>query len=442
MALAKRHGVTQPAIEIELEHSEHFADALYTSYCALDLDYYEQWLSKWPLSKQVAIEHSLTHDFPAPEKVKSFVKREVNLDPPKRPRLIQGYSNLATQESFGREFTVFQKALADVAHRYEIYPGITITMASGMNGKAIADWMSASIGACSNRPHFYERDGKNWDATMQRSHHLAKLAYMRRCNPKLADFVESCFKVRGSMAGSSGFFKYKLNGTVKSGYNDTTSGNSLVNMLICAQALRAAGLRGHILVAGDDAIIVIDGDFDCQKLISIEVQFGIVPKARKLFEVSDVSFISGHWIPQPNDRFIFVPFLGRLLCKLWWTVRPPPAKQLAAYRHSIVSGIKSLVGDIPIYKEFLNIHDHVDAKTVYIRKWHYSPFSDLSQVIDLDYTTEQMCLRYGVPRAELIAFADYIGTLSGEPGFVRHPVADRIIAVDTASLEDREIAAG
>ncbi len=437
-ALVMRHGVTQPLVRRKLTRSHRFASLISGVYGSLLVSYYDQWIYKWPLSKQIAIKYSDRHDRFAPGKVKSFVKREVVTDEPSRPRLIQGYKTLTTQARFGPEFTVFQKALVTVCDRFEIFPGITITMASGMNADALAQWMELSLLSCRRRPYFIERDGKNWDATMQKMHHLTKLFYMRYCSPQLASFVEKGFRSVGTVLGEQGRLIYRLNGTVKSGHNDTTSGNSLINMLICADTLRLCGLSGHVIVAGDDALIVVDGKPDLDLYLSVEKDFGIVPKARLFTDVIDVSFVSGHWVPIGDGHFIFAPFLGRLLSKLWWTVSPPAAKKIDDYRYSVVMGLSRTCGRLPLFSHFLNIVVTRNARVMPIDKWKYSPYvGGADYCVNFQVALTSMAKRYTLTTTQLLGFASFLSKLSPHPTYVYHPVGARILEVDCASLLDR-----
>lgn len=437
-ALVARHGVKQPKVFANLPLLESFAFRLRASYAG-NWRHFDSWFDKWPLSKRLAISRSLLEEACRPDRVKSFVKREVNHDDPSRPRLIQGYANLATQERFGREFTVFQKSLVEVCQFYEVYPGITITMASGLNSLQIAEWMSVSMASCRSRPVFLECDGSNWDATMSLMHHLTKLFYLEVCSPELADFVDDCFRVIGSVSTRSGLFRYRLVGTVKSGHNDTTSGNSLINMLICAESLHVLGKRGHIIVAGDDSLIVVDGHIDVGCYVDTVTRFGIVPKARVFLEVRDVTFISGCWIRQPFG-YLFVPQLGRLLARLWWTVQPPSNSNFENYRHSVVCGLRPLVGSLPIYREFLAIHDFQDASIVSCDKLKHSPhvLEQLQSVdVDFHHALEDMAAKYSLPRTALVSFAEWLVHCDPSPAFAVHPVASVIMHRDLLSLCER-----
>lgn len=434
-ALVKRHGVVQPVVSRRLTLDPALRAAIRQAADSLDASVYERYYDRFTRTQRHQVELSVEHDKLLPGVVKAFVKREVGLDPPKKARLIQGYPNDRTKVEVAPEFVLFQKAIVSVCKFYELHPGVTITIASGFSGPDLADWMVDATSRCV-RPFFLERDGSAWDATMQRMHHDTKLFYMRVVSPRLCEFVESGFTVKGSVSSSSGWLNYKLFGTVKSGHNDTTSGNSLINALICADALRAISARGHVIVAGDDALIVVDGDFDLDGYVAVERELGIVPKARKFDCVEDVSFISGVWIPA-GASYIFAPMLGRLLAKLWWTVTPPAAKDFENYRHSVVSGIRPSVGHLPLYREFLDLHDFTRAKIIAIDKWKFSPYLADQPTVESDVVLGYFARRYHLSHRELSAFCDFLTRLPAVPSFVAHPVSDVILRRDLADLADR-----
>jgi hypothetical protein len=432
-AFVMRHGVEQPKMVKRLPFVSHFAEAIRREYCEMFEVCSNLWLSKWPYGKQQLILKSVQNDPVLPGLVTSFVKREVYHDLPSRARLIQAYPNLATQEYCAREFYTFQKALASVSYRYELYPGIFVTMASGMNSLGLGAWMDEVL-SCYGRVAFYERDGKDWDSTMQFGHHRTKLAFMRLCSVKLARFVEDCFKVVGTVRSGDDVFRYSLQGTVKSGHNDTTSGNSLVNMLLLGTAMFNCGYHGDVIVAGDDAIAVLPHSFDLRLLSEEEAKFGIKPKANKFVALEDVTFISGTWF-NTGARCLFVPLLGRLLARLWWTVHPPSDRRSDEYHAGVALGLLA-VCDFPVYRELLLPYVRASAKPAAWAK--YCPYMiDVGRVDDV-LVIRALCSRYGVSSQELIAFSRFLRDHPG-PGFLSHPVADVIMGKDLVAVGDRPL---
>lgn len=427
-AIVNRHGVRQPPVTRNFTDWPRLRQLISSYYGEMHLEISGHWLEKWPLGKRLAILASVAYEKIRPSNVRSFVKREVYHKVPTKARLIQGYFNLSTQELRAREFTTFQKALCRALDDFEISPGIFVTVASGMNADSLARWMTR---VSSSTIWFYERDGKNWDATMCLVHHLLKLSYIP--DPKLRQFIDACFSVVG-FAGRGDVIKYRLEGTVKSGHNDTTSGNSLVNALILVEMCVALGLRGSIIVAGDDALVAVSrGKPDLDSMVKFESELGIIPEARIFFSPLDVSFISGCWL-RKRDGFLFVPLLGRLLCRLWWTVNPPSRRNSSNYRFSVVAGLKPACGSVPAYREFLVASDP-GGRLIATDKFRHSPYLDCPQLGD-EETSSSLCEKYGLLPSELTDLCSFLSTV-GSCDFFSHPLVDRVIARDICDISQR-----
>lgn len=444
-ALTNRHGLKQPLSSACFLDYGFLFPRLRLEYSLALLLYYDGWEGKWTKAKMAAITRSCLLDPVLAAKVKSFIKRECCHKCPSKARLIQGYRNLSTQESCAREFMCFQKALCGIfsVHDggFELFPNIYVSIASGANSNAIAGWMSLVLNRHVNA-HFYERDGKNWDSTMSKLHHALKLSFLHSIDPRLARFVDDCFKVTGVVNSRTGSgLVYRLEGTVKSGHNDTTSGNSLVNALIAAESFRKLGLCGSIIVAGDDLLGVVEGFFDVNALIACEAQYGITPEARIFHHPHDVTFISGCWLTSSVEptAYAFVPLLGRLFVRLWWTTNPPRAKDLRNYRYSVVSGLLSACRGLPVYEEFLNCVDISGGSTISVDKNRYSPYCEATTgSFDRAVLERSMSHKYGCSVVELRSLAEFFPANSGAL-FMAHPVASVLIFRDTCDIGERPV---
>lgn len=437
-AFCKRHGKHQPPFTGRFDEDaiKRVAAAVSLEYTPALKEYYDSWMDKWPAGKQVAIKRSIEFDPVSYGKVTSFIKREVAHEPPSRARLIQGSPNLATQARMGPEHRCFQKALCSVFNLdgYELFPDIFVTVGSGFRASQLADWLSNKW---DSGYRIWERDGKSWDSCMRKQHHDLKISVMRECSAEMAASVDSAFKVTGLVRrrDKGTPFRYILDGTVKSGHNDTTSGNSLINAFISAQAMRDCGLKGHVIVAGDDLCSIITSDFDENLMCEAEKVYGITPKGRKFTEPTSATFISACWIATSPGRYSFVPLLGRLLCRLWWTTKPPLAKHYSSYMHGIVCGLKPSVGNLPMYKEYLEAHDFAGVKPMTVDKFRHSEYDEQSS--DYEFALEALSKRYSLTPTQIRSFCGFLTSQKCEPVFVRHPVADVIINCDTADIEDR-----
>jgi len=429
-ALVLRHGVRRPPVRRTPFVPSRFLEDMRQAYIDAACVYEGSWLSKWPASKARAILESIAVDPVSPDRLKSFIKREISHSFPKRPRAIQGYLNLHTQALFGPQQTSFQKGLASLwtIDGYELYPGIFVTMASGVSALDLGRWMDL----CEAYDFFYERDGKNWDATMGLQHHALKWLVMDACDEELGAFVRQGYRCRGVHKGQT-LYRYELSGTVKSGHNDTTSGNTLVNAFICADALRRSNRQGRIIVAGDDLLAAVRGNpFPLEEL---EAEYGIKPEARWFSDPQDATFISGGWLW--GGRWVFAPLLGRLLARLFWSVKPPSKRRRDAHLYGIAAGLQPTVECLPVYRDFI---------APYLRLGSGTPSEpDRSAVhkprgpnpADPDLVLASMSVKYSLSPDALRRFGEKLRHSPTSPCVASDPVAEAIITRDLADIADR-----
>jgi len=414
------------------DFSDLTSNAIRDEYAILKTHYDENWLLKWPQRKQEAITDSIGKDFYKFDRVKNMVKREVVLDKPKKARCIQYYENMATQAFLGPTISALQKAYTKWFYRRG--GRVKITLASGLNQDELGKWMSECLTDYPNAM-FYERDGKSWDATMNRKHHEFKKWCYRFADEKVLEAIEDGFSVRGSgvyrKGNASTTLAYSLEGTTKSGHNDTTLGNSLINAAIAYEAMCNLGLEGDIIVAGDDLLIVVEGDFDQDALAKQESSFGIMPEYAKFSDYLDVSFISGIWFRNDENKFTFTPKPGRLMRKLFWTVNPPTKKNHDTYMKSIVVGVRSVVGDMPVISKFLEIHEPIGGEVKQSQYVHLAGVGGVGNII------EDFKRKYGLTQQEIDSAHEFLENNRGHIGVIVHPVIDRIVSIDLADVHER-----
>lgn len=432
-ALCHRHGTQQPvASRSIMEVFSDFKDAVVGDDAAYHFDpyrVYEWWLQKWPENRRRSFEKSRATDDVRPNRVKAMVKREVNHKRPTKARLIQFYPNLATQAEFGPEFYALQKTLCRRFRRHRM-GSVDVTIASGMNPMEIADWMRQvqQEGAVC----FYERDGKNWDASMQAQHADFRQNLYELFDERLAHFARACNAVTGMAAFEGGVFRYRVNGTVKSGHNDTTLGNSLVNAAIAVAAFRRIGVPASILVAGDDLLVACYGHVECSVVAAYEAEYGITPEARVFNDFEHVSFISGIFMHDGVD-YHFVPTPGRLLARLWWTINPPPQKKAGPYLRGVARGLLGVLSGMPVLGRFVARYDD-GGSAVLSNKCRL--FRGVSSPL-LSDVYFSFASRYGVSVEDLVETEAWLDSLPLGALFLRHPVLDAIMEVDLADVAER-----
>ena len=433
-AFCNRHATKQPPVsrDLMLDAYPDFVKAMkiaYPDYAFHPMIIFSNWLEKWALGKQQSIVISRRYDELLPAKAKAMVKWEVYSKLPTKARLIQFYRNLATQAEFAPEFTAAQKAICAVFLDFHVGHGIDVTFASGMKASEIADWMNRCVSRGAR--WFYERDGKTWDATMGPMHARFKEKLYETLDQRLADFARSCDRIKAFLKTPAGLFRYKVAYTVKSGHNDTTLGNSIINAAIAYCALKRAGVRASIIVAGDDLLVCAYDEVSCEQLVALERDYGIIPEARVFTSFERTSFISGIFLSD-DERIYFTPTPGRLLRRLWWSVNPPSKKNLAAYQRGVVLGLLPTCRDIPIIRFWLRRYEG-SGRIGRSDKGYVFRTSEY----DIGALWRAFEVRYNLSRYELEDCENWLMRLSADPQILVHPVLDRIIAIDEADISER-----
>lgn len=440
-AICNRHGAKQPPItsdlalaDVAFSQLESEIGALYSAQLS---EWAEGWLLKWPTAKREMIEKSIIFDDIAPGSVKLMVKREIAHKCITKARGIQFYRNMATQARYGPEFYSLQKAFTKLLYRKDLGHGIRVTLSSGMNSDELGVWMGDVLNDI-ERPYFFESDGKNWDACMNEMlQNFTFKLYENIVNGEMADFARACYKVRGVGVFDTGVLKYTLVGTRKSGHNDTTLGNGLINIAITYSAMVECGIKGDIIVAGDDLLVVVDGEFSAAGLADRIAARGIVPEYRVFDDVKDASFVSARWMLVGENHITFIPKLGRILARLFWTIHHPPPKQVQAYVNGVVKGLLGVCGELPIFRAFLKAHYDAEGGEMVVGRPH--EFRDVTISIDFEIAMASTCRLYGLTVHEVLEFESFLMLKPEGAVYAVHPVFDKIAAVDLTDIEDRQV---
>jgi hypothetical protein len=426
---------------------------------------WDKWFHKWSGQKQSSILTSLINgESDDPRLVTAMVKREVligmefdgeepSIKQPRKARLIHFYKRLAAQERFAPQFYAYQKAVGDVFDGRTSLKNdddIRVVVSSALNQVDKGLWFTEAIEWAGSGATVIERDGAAWDATMNHEHLQMQLKSMSGVERDFRDFVESTnicrvmFKSQQAPAKCCDTyddrFCYKLNGTTKSGHNDTSSRNSLINALITIASLRMVGItEARVIVIGDDMLCVIKGDVDLDRLMQYEYDCGITPVAAKFRgeAISRVEFASDAFAPAIVDgrhQYLAIPKLGKQWAKLFWTHRSVPAKSFDDYRYSVALGMASLVGRAKPYVTLLRSSLECKGRVISTGKWDYRVDNRVEFGPDFD---DWLFQRYGVSTAEFEELDAIVRSISSVAYVLRHPVLDKIMSVDLADAVDR-----
>lgn len=405
------------------------------------------------------------------DQVNAQVKLEAGHKIPSKARVIMANASKASQVKFAREQWAAQKSLAGVFNLHSSYrlPGptprwVTPVYASGLTPKQLASVgveYDRMVASCRKGEHVFiiEVDGENWDARVNAHTHHAKqlttsvaFSAMRQLRHRLMKYVDdiACVDGHTRMSTATGPFRLsytKCYGTA-SGHNDTTYGNTAINIAVWVEALASVTsvLDALVLAAGDDTLLIVKCNtpncpFD--QLVAVLKAYGIVPVGRYWNDLERASFISAIWAKDNAGEWNFVPAPGRLLTRLFWTPEPPSRRNKPAYLAGIVAALAPTLKRMPFMRDWIQWHWRPATREAVERVWSvgrrarmmkyaYEPYYATGASLDRWFYE-----RYGTNALEVdAAVAATIAKADGD-GLIMHPLLKRICAIDLADAVDR-----
>jgi hypothetical protein len=194
-----------------------------------------------------------------------------------------------------------------------------------------------------------ENDFSKFDSTQLLHAHKAELAFFKLFGP--GETAMAVLKHQRMTYGFGSFHKYEIKNTRKSGDQNTSSGNTVINFVVHAYAIHRfrtlhpdADFKFSMLGLGDDNALAIHG-LD-NKMIDVFMkitentirEMGLLPKLQVTND--RLTYCSSLFYPctrinrdktRVNAR-VLGPCIDRYLCKVGWSVKPlvPPGKK---FRH-------------------------------------------------------------------------------------------------------------
>lgn len=370
-ALTMRH-LSAPPNRTTIVPDNFFLDA-YPDYKRQFLNHYHEHLSKWKEGRTQAklrsIDESILFDKVERNKAKSFIKTEVTAVPPKKARLIQGNQNDCTAYEQPDSYRAIAETLKGFAKQVFERAGIKFRLiyASGMNADALSAAFNDAI-AESRHNLFDERDGRNWDATMQEPLLRREAEFYHHLDPKIAKaFLSRSALTRGKIRTPNGTLKYTTSWKRLSGDWNTSVGNSLVSMLIAVHALThlPAALRPKRVTAfflGDDYLGVYGYDVQVPPCVALssalddmESACGITPVRGVFTDPTRAEFISMTVWPKYDGTYYFVPKFTNMAAKLFWSIHPL-SRHTASDVQATVQAFRPVFAGFTFMERFLSWH--------------------------------------------------------------------------------------
>ncbi len=420
--------------------------------CALEA---EAWRAGRGTVKLEQIESSITFDRIDNSRVCMMLKKEVNIVPldtralPKKARGIQYCTNLRTAYELASEQTSFCHALAE-ATQAELYYGrikCCVRYTAEMSPYDIAAFATESEVRRSGYVTSFidERDGKNWDANVQVAHRMAMVGFYAKLSVKLANMAAAQVRVKGKYTGQGVRVSYEVNGTVKSGHWDTSSGNGALNIEITMQAIAMLGDDGPVevrgLVMGDDLLLwlyfdrEVDPQWYADAISAAERRLGIEPVRGIFGDILNASFCSMgfYWA---REGLAVMPKVGRCLAKLFWTVTPLAGRDPKRLASTIAHAFYPTYHSYMPMRQYLRHHMKVPPLEVAVTDvMPYVLRGDVMPRYEGVKWAEAHLVKYGIPPDALHDMPDVLAR--GESGVVSHPVVNIMIAQDTSDPPER-----
>jgi len=458
-ALVRRHLAppTNPVDRFSCVYLPRLLEILQIQYRHLCTQEADAWTVGRGEKKLREVEQSIAADALDRKRVNLMIKKEVNIVPfiepklPTKARGIQFCTNLRTAYELAVEQYSFGHALSRATNREVELEGVNfhVVYTAEMTPMDIADFAQQSEAMRSQYVQTYldERDGKNWDANVQTVHRKAIAKLYGLIDGKLEAIARAAIKITGRYSSGGVVIRYGVDGTVKSGHWDTSSGNAALNIEVTVQAIlalpvriRPARVRG--LVMGDDLLLwlyfnrPVDAAEYCTAINGTESALGIHPVRGIFNDILNVSFCSSTFYKTTSGGFALVPKLGRTFGKLFWTVTPlqnrDPRRLASTIAHAFY----------PMYTGYRPMCDFL------LHHMRVQPIEDSSIV---DAAVPYLCKK-GVPRWEGVQWSsgnvakygllpgtldDLSQLLAGESGGLYHPAINVMIEQDSSDPCDR-----
>lgn len=202
-----------------------------------------------------------------------------------------------------------------------------VVYAGGLNGQQIAS-IYKDVETTHGTPFCVWTDCSRWDGRLNKAALQAEVNVMKTIPgfwQELVEFMEKDMNVDGeSMDGS---VKFSVKGTRKSGRNDTSVGNSILNaiahlyaLMKCGFTMREILLFVKLIFMGDDNIMFIAQEiawkFNAEKFEAELKKFGLKPEVGFTDDpIGDrANFLSSIWLPA-GDEYLFITLPERNLVK-------------------------------------------------------------------------------------------------------------------------------
>jgi hypothetical protein len=256
----------------------------------------------------------------------------------KRPRGIQGMCYPEVNACLGYFVKSVSKSLAwgynnvDLEAPHRQWPRFSYT--SGSTNDRVGAWFydMRQAGYC-----FLEDDFSEYDSTQGKGAHDYELSIYNKLCP--SDDAWYALMQQADTKGYSKFYKYEVPFTRKSGDQNTSVGNTLLNFSVHKYAMECCGITDYFMIGlGDDNVIAYKGQIDVLEIQATIESFGLKPKLKV---TNDPSYCSSVFIPcwrRGKESFVLGPDPYRFISKFGFTVsKVMPNERLGVLKNNVIS---------------------------------------------------------------------------------------------------------
>jgi hypothetical protein len=344
----------------------------------------------------------------------------------KCPRGIQGLAKAETNLALGPFMHVVSRAIAAGF-------GDQLSYSSGQTPESIGQWYTQCK---KGRYHFYEDDFSAFDSSQGKGAHEAEMAVYKLFGPDKA--VLNALQFQAKTVGFGRYHKYKTKYTRKSGDQNTSIGNTIINMMAHIWAIHCYNLIGNnvefkMLALGDDNLLAVKGEKpDFVKFMNDKILLlGLVPKF--FMSGNSPSYCSSVFIPVANDKndlvYVLVPEVLRRLSKIGWTVTIPSKRDTLLGRLKANELANMNTALVPVLRVFNEFYTSVLDVASSLNEYRVHAKYNGSHII-CESTFNWFQNVYGVSYDEIIELEEFLKShlqkAGGSPSLWWHPVAAKM----------------
>lgn len=326
------------------------------------------WRAGKSAARQAQIQDSLDWDRPRLNAALSHIKTQIEISMPKKARLIQAFHRPADNYSCADLYRAYSEALVhwSAVPRTHLGMYVHVRSACGLNHQDIANQINLWLDELASTPYAILMDDvSNMDGSIQVPHLTLQVQLYQALDARMAHDLQSSIRYRGLVRTKQATVTYTAVGTVRSGAQDTSSGQTTRRMDMFVRVCASLGVtQVRAFVFGDDILgFIVHPPETPAAFDRAHESMGLQCRANMVYDLCKADFLACTFVPTNQGGYVMVPKPGRLLAKLFWTWRDVPPRR----RHDYIAQVASA---------FLTRYHGFDFMVAWLT-WHVNHVPDL-----------------------------------------------------------------